>query len=127
MLKHHTITYLEFPAQNLEATQAFFSQVFQWDFQQWGPDYCAHTSATVEVGFYRAPLTSVSSQGGAMAVFYSENLEASEAAVRQAEGVISKATFDFPGGRRFHFIEPSGNEFAVWSDITVDGTQSDHG
>ena len=69
----------------------------------------------LEGGFYRAELSGLQSQGSALVVLYSDNLEQTQVAVEQAGGTIAKAIFDFPGGRRFHFIEPSGNELAVWT------------
>jgi len=70
-------------------------------------------------GFFRASLCSTPATGGALLVFYSADLEATLAKVEAAGGHVVKPVFDFPGGRRFHFTEPSGNEFAVWSDQRV--------
>ncbi|MFB9887354.1 VOC family protein [Balneatrix alpica] len=118
MNQHEKLNYVELAAAKLEQTKAFFSTVFAWQFSDYGPDYAAFSvaSAGLEGGFYRAPLASRSEQGAALLVFYSANLEATQAKVAAAGGEICKAIFSFPGGRRFHFLEPSGNEFAVWSD-----------
>ena len=116
MNKHETINYLELPAKNLEATKEFFSTVFGWSFQDYGPDYLAFSDKTIDGGFYKSDLSSLAGNGAALIVFYSEDLEATQEKIENANGVIVQATFDFPGGRRFHFTEPSGNEFAVWSD-----------
>ena len=113
---HHKINYLEMAASNLEATQAFFEQVFDWQFQSYGPDYIAFSNAGLDGGFFRADVHSEQQVSGALVVLYSKELEATQAQVEQAGGRINKAIFSFPGGRRFHFIEPSGNEFAVWSE-----------
>lgn len=122
-MQHHSINYLEFPSVDLAASEAFFSALFAWRFTSYGPDYSAFVQAgqqslngAVEGGFYRvdAPVEP-SNTGAALVVFYSENLEQSLAAVERAGGTIAKAIFDFPGGRRFHFRDPSGNEFAIWS------------
>ena len=110
------LNYLEYPARDLAATKAFFTAVFGWSFVDYGPDYTAFAEAGLDGGFYRAALASRSSAGGALAVFYSEALEEVEQRVRAAGGEIVKPIFPFPGGRRFHFCEPSGNEFAVWSE-----------
>ena len=67
-------------------------------------------------GFYRAELKADSTKGSALIVLYSSNIEDTRAKVGEAGGVIIKEIFSFPGGRRFHFTEPSGNEFAVWSE-----------
>ena len=114
---HERIDYLEYPAVDLEATKAFFSTVFAWKFTDYGPDYIAFARQGdgVEGGFYRARLKSISENGAALTVFYSDDLELTQAKIERAGGNIIKAIFSFPGGKRFHFTEPSGNEFAVWS------------
>ena len=116
MLPHKTINYIEYPASDLDKTKAFFETVFNWEFTDYGPDYTAFKEAVLEGGFYRAPMVSDFSNGAALIVFYSNELEQTQAEIVEAGGLIVKPTFDFPGGRRFHFREPSGNEFAVWSD-----------
>ncbi|WP_317932173.1 VOC family protein [Halioxenophilus sp. WMMB6] len=116
MASHHKLDYVEFPAHDLTATKAFFSQVFGWQFQDYGPDYCAFAKQGLDGGFYRSPMHSSSQNGAALLVFYSEDLSKTEQAVCAAGGTIVKPIFAFPGGRRFHFTEPSGNEFAVWSE-----------
>jgi len=119
MKAHEKINYLEFPASDLDASKAFFSAVFGWSFTDFGPDYSAFSDASVDGGFYRAGLSAKTENGSALVVFYSDNLEATQAKIEAAGGILIKAIFSFPGGRRFHFCEPSGNEFAVWSDIEV--------
>lgn len=116
MNKHETINYLELPAKNLEATKDFFNTVFGWSFQDFGPDYSAFSDQTIDGGFYKSDLSSSSGNGAALIVFFSQDLEATQKKIKTAGGVIVQSIFDFPGGRRFHFTEPSGNEFAVWSD-----------
>jgi hypothetical protein len=115
MSYHEKLDYLEYPATDIEATKIFFSDVFGWQFIDYGPDYTAFDDQGLEGGFYRAELCSRSSRGAALAVFYSDDLEATLARIEQAGGDICKPVFEFPGGRRFHFLEPSGNEFAVWT------------
>ncbi len=117
--QHEKINYIELPARNIEATKAFFRQVFGWVFTDYGPDYSAFSDQGVDGGFYRSEQVSLSSQGGTLVVFYSESLEQTLEKIQSAGGVIIKPIFEFPGGRRFHFTEPSGNEFAVWSDIAA--------
>ncbi len=117
--RHGIINYLEFPARDLTLTKAFFIQVFGWEFTDYGPDYCAFKEAesgSVEGGFYRADAASDADAGAALVVFYSQQLESTLQSVEQAGGAISRSVFEFPGGWRFHFKEPCGNEFAVWSD-----------
>lgn len=110
------IHYLEFPAADFAATQAFFKSAFGWTFVDYGPDYTAFTGGGMEGGFYKSELRARSAEGSALVIFYSEDLAATQARVEAAGGDILQPIFEFPGGRRFHFAEPSGNEFAVWSD-----------
>lgn len=116
MPKHHSLNYVEYGANDLEATKAFFEATFGWKFQDYGPDYTAFSQAELDGGFFRAPVASRTDSGGALLVFYSEDLQATQALVENSGGQVVKPVFEFPGGRRFHFCEPSGNEFAVWSD-----------
>ena len=115
MDKHEKLNYLEYPAKDLSKTKAFFEKVFNWYFTDYGSEYCAFDNQGLEGGFYQSELVSNSDKGAALTVFYSDDLEATLDKVRLAGGVIIKPIFAFPGGRRFHFTEPSGNEFAVWS------------
>ncbi|UCH39599.1 MAG: VOC family protein [Gammaproteobacteria bacterium] len=116
MHDHEKLDYVEYPAVNLEATRNFFREVFGWTFEEFGPDYCAFAEQGLDGGFYRSELYSSTRNGSALLVFYSSDLEATLAKIERAGGRIEKPVFAFPGGRRFHFSEPSGNEFAVWSD-----------
>lgn len=116
MNMHEKINYVEFPACDLEATKAFFSDVFAWTFEDFGQEYSAFSKQGLDGGFFKSEQTSLSESGAALIVFYSADLENTLSKVKAAGGTISKAIFPFPGGRRFHFIEPSGNELAVWSD-----------
>ncbi|HVF40047.1 MAG TPA: VOC family protein [Gemmatimonadaceae bacterium] len=116
MPKHEKIDYVEFHAKNLEATKTFFQDVFGWSFVDYGPDYAAFSDQGLDGGFRRSDLAASAENGSALIIFFSEALEVTEAKVTVAGGRIIKPIFSFPGGRRFHFAEPSGNEFAVWSD-----------
>ncbi|WP_349921699.1 VOC family protein [Aeromonas veronii] len=113
---HEKLNYVEFAARDLAATKAFFEGAFGWQFVDYGPDYCAFAGEGLDGGFYRADLCSHSHQGGALLIFYSADIATTQAKVSQWGGIINRPLFDFPGGRRFHFVEPSGNEFAVWSE-----------
>jgi len=117
--QNNKINYVEFPARDFEATKNFFSAVFEWTFQDFGPDYCSFQNAGIDGGFFRSELSARSKNGSVLLVFYSTRLERTLTSVRDAGGSITKDIFSFPGGRRFHFTEPSGNEFAVWSDEGV--------
>ncbi len=117
MNNHEKINYVELPAKDIPATKAFFTQVFGWSFEDFGPDYTAFENQGLDGGFFRSDLLSSPKTGGALIVFYSHDLEATQAKIVAAGGTIVEPVFPFPGGRRFHFTEPSGNEFAVWSDL----------
>ncbi|NEO84153.1 MAG: VOC family protein [Spirulina sp. SIO3F2] len=117
MPQHETINYIELPAKDIAATKAFFIAVFSWTFEDYGPDYTAFSDAGIEGGFYQSDLVASTAQGTALVVFYSKALEQTEAKIIAAGGRIIKPVFSFPGGRRFHFSDPSGNEYAVWSDL----------
>ena len=116
MNEHEKISYVEFPARNLQATKEFFTQVFGWSFQDFGAEYTAFSNQGIDGGFFKSELSSLTNNGAALIVFYSNNLELTLEKITRADGHIIKPIFPFPGGRRFHFTEPSGNEFAVWSD-----------
>ena len=106
------IDYVEFPGTDLPATKRFYGAAFGWTFQDYGPDYAAFEGQGADGGFsgdaVEAPIKP-------LVILYAHDLEAMEARVRAAGGAVTKAIFSFPGGRRFHFTDPSGNELAVWS------------
>lgn len=116
MNQHEKINYVEFPAANLQANKDFYTNVFGWTFQDYGADYSAFSNAGLEGGFFKSELKANTTQGSALIVLYSDHLEETLAKVLDAGGILVKDIFSFPGGRRFHFADPSGNELAVWSD-----------
>lgn len=116
MHEERKIDYVEMPAADLDAARSFFGELFGWQFTEYGPDYMDFTDGRITGGFYRSSLSMDAATGSALVVFYSETLEAIEERVGELGGTVSKAIFSFPGGRRFHFRDPNGNEFAVWSD-----------
>ncbi len=116
MSDHEKINYIEFPAKDLEATKEFFTAAFGWSFVDYGPEYTAFSDEGLDGGFFKSDLSVSTENGSALVVFYSEALEATQTKVEKAGGTIKQAVFSFPGGRRFHFCDPNGNEFAVWSD-----------
>ncbi len=116
MNKDHKIDYLEWPARNFDAVQAFYEQVFGWIFTDYGPDYRAFTDGKLDGGFYQSDMQSSTTTGAVLVVIYSEDLERTQEVVVAAGGNVIKPIFDFPGGRRFQFTDPHGNELAVWSD-----------
>lgn len=107
------IDYIEWPAGDLPATKAFYAAAFGWGFVDYGPDYAAFEGQGADGGFYtpeEAPPPKP------LVVLYAHDLEAMQAKVTTAGATINKPIFSFPGGRRFHFTDPSGNELAVWSE-----------
>ncbi len=110
------INYIEIPTTNISASKEFFTQLFGWNFVDYGPDYCAFSDAGINGGFFKSELTVSTTKGAPLIVLYSTNLAQSLSEIEHAGGTISKPIFAFPGGRRFHFLDPSENEYAVWSD-----------
>lgn len=110
-----TINYIEFPLVEREATKRFYASVFGWEFQEWGPDYLSFSGAGVEGGFNGVDEVPVSAPG-VLVILYASDLEATLGAVKEAGATILKEPYPFPGGRRFHFADPNGNELAVWAE-----------
>ncbi len=119
MNDHEEINYLEFPSRNIEKTKVFFTTVFKWSFIDYGPEYSAFSNAGIEGGFFKSDLSVSTRKGSVLVVFYSKNLEETQIKIQTAGGAILKEIFSFPGGRRFHFSDPNGNEYAVWSDLST--------
>ena len=117
MSEHEKIDYIEFPALDIEETKQFFSAVFDWSFTDYGPEYTAFSNAGIAGGFFKSDLVTKTEDGRALIVFYSEDLEKTQSKIEEHGGAILKPMFSFPGGRRFHFGDPNGNEYAVWSDL----------
>jgi predicted enzyme related to lactoylglutathione lyase len=116
MSRDGKINYVEFPAKDLKATKAFFQAAFGWSFADYGPEYAAFSDQGLDGGFFKSELAASAAKGSALVVLYSERLEETQSRVKSAGGRILKPIYSFPGGRRFHFVEPSGNELAVWSE-----------
>jgi len=111
-----TLNYVELPATDMAKIKAFYTQAFGWRYQDYGPHYAAFINAGLDGGFDGAS-DRQPSKNGPLIVLLSQDLEASLARVIEAGGLITVPIFSFPGGRRFHFTDPSGNELAVWSKI----------
>jgi predicted enzyme related to lactoylglutathione lyase len=107
------IDYIEFPATDLAKTKAFYERAFGWKFTDYGPDYTSFEDGRIAGGFTKEGNVV---RGGPLVVLYASDLAGIEKKVRDAGGTITKGAFPFPGGRRFHFADPSGNELAVWSE-----------
>jgi len=107
------IDYIEFKAADLQAIKKFYTAAFGWKFTDYGPTYTAFTESGLKGGFEKSD---EKINNGALVILYHNKLEDLLTKVRNAGGTISKEIFDFPGGRRFHFMDPGGNELAVWSE-----------
>lgn len=116
--KHKTngINYIEFAASDLAKTKTFYQQAFNWSFTDYGAEYTAFDNSGICGGFYKAAQHTNADNGAALVVLYSDELESCQARVSSLGGKIKTPIFDFPGGRRFHFLDPCNNELAVWSD-----------
>lgn len=110
------IDYVEMPSSDFAATKAFYAAAFGWEFEEWGEEYLAFSNAGLEGGFRRAD--GPPPRGGSLIILLAEDLEAAEKAVADAGGDIIER-HEFPGGRRFHFTDPSGNELAVWTKLSL--------
>ena len=111
---HHEINYIELPVTDIGEAKRFYGAAFGWEFNDYGPDYAGIRKGDGEAGGLR-PVDEVVT-GGPLVILYSEDLEASLGSVKDAGGRITVDIFEFPGGRRFQFTDPAGNELAVWSD-----------
>ena len=112
MPAHHTVDFFEIPVLELAGSKAFYAAAFGWTFRDWGNDYADIQGAGLAGGLRRVSAPPVT--GGPLVILYSNDLEASERAV-SAAGATIVAHHEFPGGKRFHFVDPSGCELAVWT------------
>lgn len=110
------IDYLELPARDFDAVQDFYEKAFDWTFVDYGPTYRAFNDGKLDGGFHKSDACSTSADGAALIIIYAADLEAARERVLASGGTLVKEIFSFPGGRRFHFADPNGNELAVWSD-----------
>ncbi len=112
-MKNNHINYIEFKAKDLQAVKRFYSESFGWSFTDYGPTYTAFSESGIEGGFEQSDDRIVN---GALVVLYHSDLNQIHSKITQSGGTISKDIFSFPGGKRFHFLDPAGNELAVWSE-----------
>ena len=116
MNTHHEINYIEFSVHDMEIAKQFYSKAFQWEFTDYAPTYCGiKKSSEGEIGGFSQ--TDQVTTGGPLIVLFSENLEKSLKLATEAGAEITKDIFEFPGGKRFEFKDPSGNQLAVWSEL----------
>jgi len=111
--QHHAIDYIEFPVVDMAAAKRFYADAFGWEFTAYGDAYAGIRGEDREVGGLR--LDAEVTRGGVLAVLFPPDVAGALAGVGAAGGVVTTAPFEFPGGRRFHFTDPSGNELAVWA------------
>ena len=105
------LDYVELPATDVPATRGFYEQAFGWSMTEFAPTYAATTTGDTDVGLDGDPADKPKAP---LAVIQVKDLEAAQASVERAGGRIVRPIYAFPGGRRFHFLDPSGNELAVW-------------
>ena len=110
---NNRIDYIEISVLDISEAKSFYRKVFGWEFQDWGPDYASFNDGRLDGGLSR--VESMKS-GGPLVIFYSTELEKIKDRIVESGGEITQEIFEFPGGRRFHFSDPSGNELAVWAD-----------
>lgn len=111
-LKHEQIQYIEFLSTDIKQAKNFYTKSFSWSFTDYGPEYSAFEGDYIDGGFTLGKPV----KGSILIVLFSENIETTKQKIIKAGGVIEKDIFNFPGGKRFHFIDPDGNELAVWSE-----------
>jgi len=107
------INYIEFKSNNLKETKEFYSNAFGWKFKDYGPNYTAFSDSGIEGGF---ELTKEPINNGVLVVLHHDNLEKIKEKIIGLGAKISVDIFSFPGGRRFQFLDPSGNELAIWTE-----------
>ena len=112
---NNSINYIEFPMVDKDATKQFYGQVLGWKFTEWGPAYISFSGAGVEGGF-NGKSAIFATEPGVLVVLYVDDLPLKLKEVQDAGGEIIKPIYSFPGGTRLHFLDPSGNELAVWSE-----------
>lgn len=120
MSAENRIDYVEIPVTDLKKTREFFSSLFGWSFQEWGDEYMSFNDSRLDGGFRLSP--EPASSTGVLLVFFSEDLERDVERVKNLGARISQEIFSFPGGRRFHFIDPVGTEYAIWSEHSDDSS-----
>lgn len=111
---HHAISYVEINVVDLEAAKAFYERAFGWRFHDYGPTYAGIRAPDGDGELGGLNATAPASRGGPLVLLYSDDLDATLAAVREAGGEVTQGPYEYPGGRRFHFTDPSGNELGVY-------------
>ncbi|UPL17724.1 VOC family protein [Microbacterium aurugineum] len=114
---HHSLDYIELVVTDLEKSKDFFREAFGWGFHDYGPGYAGIVSPRDDGNESGGLMLADEPRpvGGPLVLLYSEDLDATQAAIEKAGGAILQAPYEFPGGRRLHFADPTGNELGVWS------------
>jgi len=112
-MQNNHINYIEFKAKDLTVAKKFYENCFGWEFKDYGEDYCSFKDSGVFGGFVK---TDVEIVNGVLVVLYHNDLESIRDTVTKNGGKICVDIFEFPGGKRFQFLDPSGNELAIWSE-----------
>ncbi|WP_316812261.1 VOC family protein [Pedobacter heparinus] len=112
-MQNNHINYLEFQASDLGTIKQFYQNAFGWKFTDYGPEYIAFSESGLDGGFFKSD---AEVKTGVLVILYHDNLAQIQKKIIEAGGKISKDIYSFPGGRRFQFLDPAGNELAVWSD-----------
>ena len=116
MRAENRIDYVEIPVTDLKKARTFFAALFGWSFQDWGEDYMSFHDGRLDGGFRRSAESAPAT--GVLIVFFSENLDRDFERVQELGATISEPIFPFPGGRRFHFVDPTDTEYAIWSAVS---------
>ncbi len=111
----NSINYIELPMRDVAETKKFYNRAFGWEFTDWGPNYVSFSGANIDGGF-NADDDALISAPGVLIVLYAANLTRKLEEVIEAGGKISRPIYEFPGGKRFHFVDPNGNQLAIWSE-----------
>ena len=115
MRAENRIDYIEIPVTDPARARDFFAALMGWEFKDWGPDYISFRDGRLDGGFRRSGKPTPSNS--VLLVFFSEDLERDRDRVIELGASISQDIFEFPGGRRFHFVDPLGNEYAIWGEL----------
>jgi len=114
--QHHAIDYVELTVTDLAEAKRFYDGAFEWEFTDYGPAYAGiRGPGGGEVGGLRQD-DEPPGAGGPLVLLFSADLDATVAVVEAAGGQVVQGPYEFPGGRRFHFRDPSGNELGVWAE-----------
>ena len=110
--KDRQIDNIEFNVSDIARSKAFYGGAFGWTFVDYGPTYTEFSDGRLTGGFTTGEPVR---PGGPLVILYADDLDATQQRLKTLGAVITRETFSFPGGRRFHFTDPDGYELAVWN------------